>query len=321
MTKRIKQHQLEDLSRNKFGLAIPQKWVYRDKDKDYGIDGEVEIFNSKERATGLVFWVQLKATASKQQRTIKGIDLSLETIKYYKRLDLPVLIARYSEMEDRFYVKWATQIDPFYAKDGAKTMRVSFSDSDVLDEGKVIEIERYLQQLRAIRSGAIKLPINVKLSFGSKSICGITPSLLLPKIRSKIPEFKDFIRLEAGDESIFAEVHIDETTLKVGFLDIAGCTFHSVDLMDKSTLPIDLMKDICLSLSMALSQLGYSDLAARIVFSGDLRNRLKIKHELLKYFFQRHGNGRSRRCSWCVWRNHRIHHRYLRYLARKHSKN
>lgn len=283
MTKRIKQHQLEDLSRNKFALAIPQKWVFRDKDKDYGIDGEVEIFNSKERATGLVFWVQLKATASKQQGTIKSIDLSLETTNYYKRLDLPVLIARYSEVEDKFYVKWATQVDPFYAKDGAKTMRVSFSDSDILDEGKVIEIERYLQQLRAIRSGAIKLPINVKLSFGSKSICGITPSLLLPKIRSQLPEFKDIIRLEAGGEGIFAEVHIDETTLKVGFLDIAGCTFHSVDLMDKSTLPIDLVKDICLSLSMALSQLGYSDLAARIVFSGDLRNRLKIKHELLKY--------------------------------------
>lgn len=283
MTKRIKQHQLEDLSRNKFGLAIPRKWVFRDKDKDYGIDGEVEIFNSKERATGLVFLVQLKATASKQQRTIKGIDLSLETIRYYKRLDLPVLVARYSEVKDKFYVKWATQIDPFYAKDGAKTMRVTFSDTDILDEAKVIEIERYLQALRAIRSGAIRLPINVKLSFGSKSICGIHPSLLLPKIRSQMPKFKDIIRLETGEESIFAVAHIDETNLKVGFLDVAGCTFHSVDLMNKSTLPIDLMKDICLSLSMALSQLGYSDLAARIIFSSDLKDRLKIKHQLLEY--------------------------------------
>lgn len=274
---------MEDLSRHKFGLAIPQKWVYRDKDKDYGIDGEVEIFNSKERATGLVFCVQLKATGSKQQRTIKGIDLNLETIKYYKSLDLPVLIARYSEVEDKFYVKWATQIDPFYAKGGAKTMRVAFSDSDILDEGKVIEIDKYLQQLRAIRSGAIKLPINVSLSFGSKSICGIPPSLLLPKIRSQIPEFKDIIQLKTRAEGITADVHIDKTTLKVGLLDIAGCTFHSVDLMDKLTLPVDLIKDICLSLSMALSQLGYSDLAARIVFSGDLQKRLKNKHELLQY--------------------------------------
>ena len=283
MTKRIKQHQLEDLSRYKFGLAIPQKWVFRDKDKDYGIDGEVEIFNSIERATGLVFWVQLKATASKQQRAIKGIDLSLEAIKYYKRLDIPVLIARYSEVEDKFYVKWATQIDPFYAKDGAKTMRVAFTDTDALNEEKVVEIEKYLQQLRAIRSGAIKLPINISLSFGNKSICGIPPSLLLPKIRPHIPEFKDIIRLKVVDEGILAKAYIDESTLKVSLLDIAGCTFHSVDLMDRATLPIDLIKDICLSLSVALSQLGYSDLAARIVFSGDLKNSLKIKHQLLKY--------------------------------------
>lgn len=282
MTKRIKQHQLEDLSRHKFGLAIPREWVYRDKDKDYGIDGEVEIFNSKERATGLVFWVQLKATGSKQQRTIKGIDLILETIKYYKSLGLPVLIARYSEVEDKFYVKWATKIDPFYAKDGAKTMRVSFSDSDILDEGKVIEIEKYLQQLRAIRSGAIKLPINISLSFESKSICGIPPSLLLPKIRSQIPEFKDILQLQTGAEGIAADVHINETTLKVSFLDISGCTFHSVDLMDKLTLPVDLMKDICLSLSLALSNLGYCDLAARIVFSGDLKKRLIKNHKLLR---------------------------------------
>ena len=277
------QHQLEDLSRYKFGLSIPTKWVYRDKDKDYGIDGEVEIFNAKENATGLIFWVQLKATASKQQSTINSIDLRLETVNYYKRLPVPVLIARYSKVEDKFYVKWATQIDPFYANVGAKTMRVAFSDSDILDEEKFIEIERYLQQRRAIRAGAIKLPINISLSFGNKNICNIPPSLLLPKIRAQIPEFKSIIRLEDGNEGILADVRIDEASLKVGFLDIAGCTLHSVALMDKSTLPTDLLKDICLSLSIALSQLGYSDLAARIVFSGDLKNRLKVKHELLKH--------------------------------------
>ena len=43
MTKRIIQHQLEDLSRYKYGLALPPHWVFRDKEKDYGIDGEVEL--------------------------------------------------------------------------------------------------------------------------------------------------------------------------------------------------------------------------------------------------------------------------------------
>ncbi|MDO9027704.1 MAG: DUF4365 domain-containing protein [Candidatus Roizmanbacteria bacterium] len=92
MTKRVKQHQMEDLSRSKFSLAIPRNWVYRDKDKDYGIDAEVELFDDNDRATGLVYWVQLKATKSNDETAVKKIDLSIESIKYYKSLDIPVLI-------------------------------------------------------------------------------------------------------------------------------------------------------------------------------------------------------------------------------------
>ena len=66
---------------------MPSQWVFRDKEKDYGIDGEVEIFDANERATGLVYWVQLKATQSKKEAIIKSIDLSIESIKYYRRLD------------------------------------------------------------------------------------------------------------------------------------------------------------------------------------------------------------------------------------------
>jgi len=41
MPSRVKQHQLEDISRSKFSLSLPREWVMRDKDKDYGIDAEV----------------------------------------------------------------------------------------------------------------------------------------------------------------------------------------------------------------------------------------------------------------------------------------
>lgn len=44
MAKRIRTHILEDESRIAFMQALPAEWVYRDKDKDYGIDCEVEIF-------------------------------------------------------------------------------------------------------------------------------------------------------------------------------------------------------------------------------------------------------------------------------------
>ena len=156
---RVKQHQLEDLSRSKYSLAIPRNWVMRDKDKDYGIDAEVEIFDEKDRATGLVYLVQLKATETSDESAARKVDISIDAIKYYKSLELPVLIVRYSEKQDQFYCKWAHEIDLFYAKKGAKTRRVTFCDEDVWGEESAVDTEKYLKKLRAIKSGAITLPV------------------------------------------------------------------------------------------------------------------------------------------------------------------
>ena len=52
MPKRPKQHQVEDLSINALKSVLPREWVYREKDKDYGIDGEIEIFDENGYATG-----------------------------------------------------------------------------------------------------------------------------------------------------------------------------------------------------------------------------------------------------------------------------
>ena len=60
MPKRPRQHELEDLSRTAF-RALVQPWVFRDKNPDYGIDAEVEIFDISRKATGDLFLVQLKA--------------------------------------------------------------------------------------------------------------------------------------------------------------------------------------------------------------------------------------------------------------------
>jgi hypothetical protein len=63
MPKQPKKHQIEEISINEFKRLLPREWVYREKDKDYGIDGEVEIFTNG-IATGCIFYIQLKATDS-----------------------------------------------------------------------------------------------------------------------------------------------------------------------------------------------------------------------------------------------------------------
>ena len=284
MSKRVMQHQLEDLSRNKYGLVLPSHWVFRDKNKDYGIDGEVEIFNSEGKATGLVYWVQLKATESGKEATIKSVDLSLEKINYYKRLDVPVLLVRYSSEKDSFYIKWASEVDHFFAKDGAKTMRVRFSDSDIWDEKTAQAIEEYLFKVRAVKSGAIKLPLNACITFGSDKIRGVGVGVLLNKIRLNLDKYRDILSLVPNKDKAIADIHLDSNTLKVGIAGMAGCIFHSVNLMDKSTLPSDLIKDISLGLSVAVTMLGYSDLAARIIFhNDDMAERLMAKPDIIRY--------------------------------------
>ena len=71
MGQRTRNHLIEDESRLFFKKSLPKFWVCRDKNDDYGIDCEVEIFDNKGNSTGLVFWVQLKGTDSDKNKTIK----------------------------------------------------------------------------------------------------------------------------------------------------------------------------------------------------------------------------------------------------------
>jgi len=57
--KRTREHVLEDESRNKFKLGLPEEWIPEDLDNDYGLDLAVTIVQGK-KVTNRVFWVQLK---------------------------------------------------------------------------------------------------------------------------------------------------------------------------------------------------------------------------------------------------------------------
>lgn len=281
MTKRKIQHQLEDISRYKYGLALPKQWVFRNKDKDYGIDGEVELFDENENATGLVYWIQLKATQSANVSVIKRIDISIAKLKYYRRLDIPVLLVRYSYVNDEFYVKWAHDVDIYYAKEGAKTMRVKFSDSDKWGDKSPASISNYLKKIRAIKSGALSLPLSFNLQFGDDYICGKSTSILLSGIRQELNNYDDILQLVDSQEKALVDVFIDKNKLQIGLSGLTGCTFHNVDQMYKDSLESDLLKDVMLGIASAVANFGLHDLSARIIFSNDLKSRLSLMPDLM----------------------------------------
>jgi len=285
MPRRVKQHQLEDISRSKYGLSLPREWVMRDKDKDYGIDAEVEIFDSKEEATGLVYWVQLKATETEDKSAARKLDLSIDTIEYYKRLDLPVLIVRYSNDEDLLYCKWAHEVDLYYSKKNAKTLRVIFTEDDIWDDEKATKTEDYLRKLRAIASGAIALPVPINLNISNDSICGMSRGTFLTTYRKTLADYSHMIKDETNSDNCLIHIKIDNNNLIISLSSLTGCTFHNISRASESEFVNEVIIHIVLGLGSSLINIGQNELAARILLDEKIKNSFVGYEDLVFEFF------------------------------------
>ena len=290
MTKRVKQHQLEDLSRAKYSLVIPINWVFRDKYKDYGIDAEIEIFDDKDKATGLVYWVQLKATESKVEATAKKVDLSIESIKYYKKLDIPVLIARYSKNHDCFYFKWAHEIDLYYAKENAKTFRVKFSEEDKWSEKSPEEVKSYLEKIKIIKEGKFQLPIPLCINVKDNVVNEIPRAVLISSLRMSFCKFPDFVVLKSTPKDSLVLITIAGDALVTSLSSIVECTFHGIEKNKQDNFGESIVVISLLGFAITLSQIGQFETMARILFDKKVKKEFfqnkKILYRLLPLVLQ-----------------------------------
>ena len=105
---RSRSHELEDESFKEFYGALPAKWVPRKKDRDYGIDCEVEVFDPSGPSTGLTFLVQLRATDDRTRA--QSVRIETDELAYYRQQELPVMVVRYCSSEKSLHWQWATTI-------------------------------------------------------------------------------------------------------------------------------------------------------------------------------------------------------------------
>lgn len=281
------QHHLEDLSRHKYGILLPKEWVSRDKDKDYGVDVEVEVFDVDGSPSGLVYWVQLKATSSTKAYTIKNFNLKIETLEYYRRLDIPVLIVRYSSVQDKFYYKWAHEIDLYGAKEGAKTVLIKFVDSDCWEKEKTPRlIQEQLKKIKMIRNGAINFPVKCNLVVNGSHVCGVESGLLLAKLRKEMrQEYSKHVRVLLAKEDAIVNIQISPEELSIDLGGVYHCVFHNVASMEQDSLAAELAKDIMLGLAAIIAQMGNNDFSAKVAFADGVGAKLVNKPDLLVHIF------------------------------------
>ncbi|GIU52087.1 hypothetical protein TUM4438_43860 [Shewanella sairae] len=147
LPKRSRTHQLEELSIDKFKSLLPIEWVYRTPTHDYGIDGEVEIFDSDGYTTGKKFLVQLKATDEKRIDKASKLRMGIEKLNYYQQLEQPILIVRYMAESDDIYVRWFHSLNPNKDKISEKSFCMLFQSQHHWNDEKLEIISHELRSL------------------------------------------------------------------------------------------------------------------------------------------------------------------------------
>ncbi|CAJ1835609.1 TPA: DUF4365 domain-containing protein [Aeromonas hydrophila] len=81
-----------------FEFHLPAHWIFRSQEdqEDYGVDGEIELANESDNATGFIFKTQIKGQESVsliENGAVVSFNLKLERLRYYmQEVEIPVIL-------------------------------------------------------------------------------------------------------------------------------------------------------------------------------------------------------------------------------------
>lgn len=278
MSQRTRNHIIEDESRNRFKDLIPQYWVCRDKSNDYGIDCEVEIFDERGNTTGKVFWVQLKATDSKNKASIQKVSFPASKIVQFIEYDIPVLIARYSTNEKIFYIKWAKSIE---LVSNTETCLVRFYENELWSNESAEKIQNYLEKVSFIRQGSLCFPLPVYTYNESLIKSKTPPRIVISNLRNELSFYKSFVENKLTEKNALITISLCEKSIKIDL-----CNQGRVRLDFNFNIPIDyiiLSKVILICIGMCLYQVKQQELCNKLILEGKLFDIVKEQKQILIY--------------------------------------
>ena len=280
MGQRTRNHLIEDESRLFFKKSLPKFWVCRDKNDDYGIDCEVEIFDNKGNSTGLVFWVQLKGTDSDKNKTIKSISFKNEKIIQFINYDIPVLIVRYSSHKKAFYYRWSQNITNFKTEN--KYINVLFFENNLWDETSHQGIIDYLQRQLFIKQGKIKFPIKTfveREDYDENRT--IIPFSNISIIKNCIEKKNNYFKLTKISNDSILQIKVDKDQIVLSFTDFvfARMKINFSNLQEHHYE--ELTKYILITFAQVLFDIGKNNLGNDVIFENGLLAIIKQKKDFI----------------------------------------
>lgn len=223
MPKRTPQHVTADKSRLAFRTVLPSDWVFREPTPDYGIDGEVEIFEDS-NATGLLFKVQLKGTTQREKLSVR---LSHDKAEYYASLADPVLIVLHHGPSNRIYARWFQSYDPHDEPPAKKSVTLHFGDRDELTATNVGRLRLEVETHRRLRDPRSARPLRLALTRRDDLIAGVPTVAVTATMRdiaSRIPGILRF-STEFGDDDL-GTLTLQRDAVAVSCRGLATWTIH-----------------------------------------------------------------------------------------------
>lgn len=258
MPQRPRQHELEDESRDALRAAIPSGWVFRDLSHDYGIDGEVEVFEEA-RATGLVFKVQLKATDTDSME----VRLRISQANYLRALEEPVLVVLYRAKDLALYARWFQSFDPYRDKQSKSGLTFLFDEGHSWSDETAAKLRRDLEIRRIIRPGGA-LPFKLWISTPVTGlVCGVDIAQIRIAILEAFSEFGDIVRL-VDERDALGSLRITPEVCSVDVRSLASSTVHYPEPWPSDPAPGQAVADAMTCVGIVLERFGIQEAAGRL---------------------------------------------------------
>lgn len=261
MPQRPRAHQLEDISKRAFMSLVPAGWVVEERQRDYGVDLEVELFDAGGSATGLRFAVQLKGTDEPSLSQALVVRMRAATIRYLTQLDIPALLARYHSPTGAFYYRWLHAL-PVDLEDSSETVSIRLLEADMWSEVTPEEIKATVVRLRVWKSRDPDLPIEV-LVRSELPPADLSSSTLALQLRSLLRNASDVVTFTAvarPDQVAHAAVGHDHLTAEV-----MGSSRSQWRPGNRGLTEVERANCILVQIALALDQSGKAGTAARFL--------------------------------------------------------
>jgi len=262
LPKRPKSHEREEKSRQRFAALVPtDRALLRPRPApEYGVDIDVELVDD-ERMTGAEFSVQLKSKANVTGRP--QVSIALSTLNYWRKMSRPILLVLWDDASDRFWGRWAHNIDTHTARDGQKSVSITFAENDRLLTSRWLSIENEVYARHAWAYAQQNSPLALTAR-ATGTLAGQSAGLVKSYVLSAIARYPEMLSIRAtGAPAIRVGLGPDRIEVAT-----AGGPSSILDYPRLRKAPLDpnrVVADTMLVIALQFTRLNLHAFAARMV--------------------------------------------------------